>query len=61
MGAIYLEACVVPNHTFATDAQGTIVQESVGLQYERIVPVNVGGVALISGLSEAVGGLGSGL
>lgn len=56
MGAIYLEACVIPNHSFATDAQGTIVQESVGMQYERVVPVNVGGVALVSGLVSAVAG-----
>lgn len=56
MGAVYLEACVIPNHSFATDAQGTIVQESVGMQYERVVPVNVGGVGLVSGLVSAVGG-----
>jgi hypothetical protein len=48
---------VVPNHSFATDAQGTIVQESVGMQYERAVPVNVGGVALVSGLINAVSGI----
>lgn len=57
VGAIYLEACVVPNHSWATDAQGTIVQEQVGLQYERIVPVNVGGVALVSGLISAIEGI----
>lgn len=59
MGAIYLEACVIPNHSFATDAQGTIVQESAGLQFERVVPVNVNGVALVSGLVSAVGGIGA--
>ncbi len=57
MGAIYLEACVIPNHSFATDAQGTIVQESCGLQFERVVPVNVSAVALVSGLVSAVGGI----
>lgn len=58
VGAVYLEACVIPNLSFATDAQGTIVQESCGLQFERIVPVNVGGIALVSGLVSAVGGIG---
>jgi hypothetical protein len=57
VGAVYLEACVIPNHSFATDAQGTIVQESVGMQYERAVPVNVGGVNLVTGLVTAVGGI----
>jgi len=57
MGAVYLEACVIPNHSFNTDAQGTIVQESCGLQFERVVPVNVGGIALVSGLVSAVSGI----
>jgi len=49
MGAIYLEACYIPNHTWATDAQGTIVQETVAVQYERVVPVNVTAVSLVTG------------
>jgi len=49
MGAIYLEACYIPNHTWATDAQGTIVQETVAMQYERVVPVNVTAVNLVTG------------
>jgi len=53
MGAIYLESVVIPNHTWATDAQGTIVQETVAMQYERIVPVAVTSLALISGESQA--------
>ena len=48
MGAIYLEACYIPNHTWATDAQGTIVQETVAIQYERVMPVNVSAVTLVS-------------
>lgn len=56
MGAIYLESVVVPNHTWATDAQGTIVQESVALQYERIVPVEVAAVALVTGLEAGIQG-----
>lgn len=57
LGAMYLENCVLPNHTWTTDAQGTIVQETVAVQYERVVPVNVSAVSLISGLTQAVSGL----
>jgi len=60
VGSIFLEGVVIPNHSFATDAQGTIVQESAGLQFERIVPVNVGGLSLVSGLVDAVAGIGAG-
>ena len=60
VGAVYLEACYAPNHTWATDAQGTIVQETVAIQYERVIPVNVAAVSLVTGLSEAVAGISSG-
>lgn len=60
IGAVYLEACYAPNHTWATDAQGTIVQETVAVQYERVIPVNVAAVSLVTGLSEAVAGISSG-
>lgn len=60
MGAIYLEACYIPNHTWATDAQGTIVQETVAIQYERIMPVNVSAVTLVTGLAKSTGGAESG-
>ena len=56
MGAIYLESCYIPNHTWATDAQGTIVQETVAIQYERIMPVNVSAVTLVTGLAGGGGG-----
>lgn len=46
IGAIYLESCVIPTHTWATDANNVIVQESVGVQFERIMPVNIQSVAL---------------
>jgi hypothetical protein len=59
IGAVYLEACYVPNHTWATDAQGTIVQETVAIQYELVRPVNVHAVALINGLQESVNMLAS--
>lgn len=49
MGAFYLEHCVIPTHTWATDAMGTIIQESVGIQYELLVPIKVKAVPLITG------------
>jgi hypothetical protein len=53
IGAMYLEACYLPNHTWATDAQGTIVQETVAVQYERVVPVSLSSLPVISGLVGA--------
>jgi hypothetical protein len=47
VGTIYLEGCYVPNHTIATDAQGTIIQESAGVQFERAVPVAVEALPLL--------------
>lgn len=46
-GAFYLESCVIPNHTFATDAQGVIVQESVSMQFEQLVPIATRSIELI--------------
>ena len=52
-GAVYLEGCYVPNHTWATDAQGVIIQESVAVQFERAVPVAVSALSIITGLSSS--------
>jgi hypothetical protein len=49
VGAIYLEECYIPSHTIATDAGGTVIQESVAMQFERAVPVAVSSLALITG------------
>ena len=46
-GSFYLESCYVPNHSFATDAQGVIVQEQVALQFELAVPINPNTIELI--------------
>lgn len=48
LGAVYFEACYLPNHTWATDAQGVLIQESVSVQFERAVPVAVSALTLIS-------------
>jgi len=49
LGAMYFEDCYVPNHNMGTDAMGTIIQESVSIQFERAVPVATTVVGLISG------------
>lgn len=51
LGAGYLESCYVPNHNLAMDAQGVVLQESAALQFERMVPVSVGAINLISGIT----------
>lgn len=61
VGSVYMEACYIPNHTWATDAQGTIVQETAAIQYERVIPVNANAVSLVSGLASAVSGISAGL
>lgn len=52
VGAVYVEACYIPNHTWATDAQGVMIQESAAIQFERAVPVAVSALSLVTGLSS---------
>ena len=54
IGAVYAEGCYVPNHTFSVDSQGLVVQEQVGIQFERIVPVRVNAVSLIESAAEGL-------
>ena len=48
LGAVYFEACYIPNHVWATDSQGVLIQENVAVQFERAVPVAVSALVLIS-------------
>lgn len=48
LGAGYFEACTIPNWGIQTDSQGLVYQESCGLQFERMVPIEVSAVPLIS-------------
>jgi hypothetical protein len=48
LGAVYLEETYIPSHSIATDAQGVVIQEQVSLQPERVVPVAVPALALIT-------------
>lgn len=57
-GAVYMESCYIPNHTWATDAQGVIIQESAAVQFERAVPVAVSALSLIAGASGKALGIG---
>lgn len=54
IGAVYAEACYVPNHTFSVDSQGLMVQEQASIQFERIVPVKVNALNLIQGAAEGL-------
>lgn len=47
-GAVYAEACNVPNHSFSVDSQGVVIQEQVSLQYELLVPVATRQLKLIA-------------
>lgn len=52
LGALYFEACYVPQHSISVDAQGVLIQEQVSLQYERAVPVQVAALSLINSNSS---------
>lgn len=56
LGAMYFEACYVPNHSLAMDAQGVLLQESVAVQFERGVPVAVAALSLISNTTTSNAG-----
>lgn len=56
LGAVYFEACYIPNHVWATDSQGVLIQENVAVQFERAVPVSVAALTLISTTSSNAGG-----
>lgn len=56
LGAVYFEACYIPNHTWATDSQGVLIQEQVAVQFERAVPVSVAGISLISSATNVNAG-----
>lgn len=48
LGSAYCEQAYVPSHNLGTDAQGVMVQETVAIQFERVVPVRIQGVELLS-------------
>ena len=48
VGAYYFEYCHVTNHGFGTDAGGTIISENVGITYERMLPLNMSRIGVIT-------------
>lgn len=56
LGSIYFEACYIPNHSWQTDSQGVLIQESVAVQFERAVPVAISALQLISSANQNAGG-----
>ena len=50
VASVYLEQCYIPTHSLALDSMGLIVQESVGIQYERIVPISNTQVRLVDSI-----------
>ena len=56
LAAVYFEACYLPNHSWATDSQGVLIQESVAVQFERAVPVAVAALTLISNQTSSNAG-----
>lgn len=56
--AAYFENCYVPSHSLAVDSQGLIMQESVGIQYERMrsIPIS-NSVSMIQGVIDDEFGL----
>jgi hypothetical protein len=56
LGAGYFEACYVPNHSIMTDSQGVLMQEQVGIQFERMLPVAISQLTLISSATSSNAG-----
>lgn len=56
LGAMYFEACYLPNHSWQTDSQGVLIQESVSVQFERAVPVAISALQLVSSANQNAGG-----
>ena len=53
IGSVYIENCVVPTYNFGFDSMGLIVQEQLGIQYERIIPIQTNvEVQLVSGVLD---------
>jgi hypothetical protein len=59
LGAQYFEHLVIPNHTWAVDSQGLMIQEQAAIQYERVVPVAVTDVSLVTNDNPYYGGSGN--
>lgn len=57
LGAVYYEACYIPNHSLAMDANGTLLQEQVQMQFERMMPVHIANFGLVDSLALGADGV----
>ena len=55
VGAFYFEYCMITNHGFATDSGGTIMTENAAIMYERMIPIDIGGIPLIKNSTDIEG------
>lgn len=53
-GSIYLENAFINNHQLSVNASSTLVAEGVTVQFERIVPVDIGAVSAALRASQEV-------
>jgi hypothetical protein len=53
IGATYMEGCYIPNHSFSTDSNGLLIQEQVGVMFERMVPVMVSTKDTVTATAQA--------
>jgi hypothetical protein len=56
VGANYFESCFIPQHSLNTDSQGVLLQEQVGIQFERMLPVAISALSLINSTDINAGG-----
>lgn len=48
-GAFYVEAMYAPSHSLSFDAQGVAIMENASFQYERLIPIPLPSIKLITG------------
>lgn len=51
LGAVYFESVYVPTHNYSTDANGVMMQEQITGQFERMVPVAVSALPVVTAVA----------
>ena len=59
LGAFYLEGCYIPTHNIGTDAMGTVFQEQISVQFERMIPIRTNVVKLVTSNADLSQGQGN--
>jgi hypothetical protein len=54
VAAFYVEYGVVPTHGISFDSQSVLIQEQTTILFERIVPIDIDGLALITTSSNSI-------